>query len=520
MTESDATPIKRDPYVKMDTEIKKDRDITLVRDIWIYGDLRNQSLFDTSLNVLCGAGNLAESMKSERVFVIVIPVSFSKNISCSNSMSSLSHISYADSVPIDKAIDQALDYGADRVLLLNAKISGESVCENSIGYHETSSSLISGVKTEPSSTPQPCSPSIQTRSSFNPVPASIPPHLMPEAISKILANVVQKRNPALFLFPLNNILREISARCAFICHSGMIADCQRFKYEKGEIVAVCPSHAGEIMAELGFSDLLKTGFITVQPNVFKKQLVKKELEDSKSEGENFQGDKRSWPDLAAPDHEKQICFHGKEKRVEEAIVSIESEPESEVLVKRLFVKKDKSEKQSLESADKVVAGGAGLGNIEGFRQLRRLAAALGAQIGATRPPVLWHWTDDDRLIGQTGKSISPELLITVGTSGAVQYTAGITDSKTIVAINKDPNAPIFRFADIGIVEDAAVFVPALTEKVQKIALRSLADSLDRDGKNNSNSGTDSTGAGEMDYEEADASAKGADFGSKLMQMRK
>ena len=75
--------------------------------------------------------------------------------------------------------------------------------------------------------------------------------------------------------------------------------------------------------------------------------------------------------------------------------------------------------------------------------MRELASALGAAIGATRPPVLWHWTDDTNLIGQTGKTIKPKLLITIGTSGAVQYTAGITQAKKIIVINKDPEAPIF-----------------------------------------------------------------------------
>ncbi|MBF0304018.1 MAG: cupin domain-containing protein [Desulfamplus sp.] len=406
------------------------------RDIWIYGDLRNHSLFDTSLNVLSGAGELAKSMQARRLLILVLSDGENGQIS-------------KEVVSKDRAIEQALIYGADSVLLI-----------------QTDNCVSAGLCSDESDKS----------------------YILPQKIAKILADAVKHRNPAVFLFPLNDIMREVSARCAFICGSGMIADCQNFKYENSEILAICPSHGGEIMAELGFSDSSKTGFITVQPNAFKKEPVSS-LSNSQISVETIIAD--TVPEL------KDVS----------AISSI----------KRLSIKKDKSEELSLESADKVVVGGAGVGNIEGFRYLRRLAAALGAQIGATRPPVLWHWSDDDRLIGQTGKTIRPELLITVGTSGAVQYTAGISDSKTIVAINKDPNAPIFRLADIGVVEDAAIFIPILTEKIQKIVMRSLADSL-AVGEMSSNKVLND--AGNEIGEQSSYSEKSSDFGSKLMQMRK
>lgn len=396
-----------------------------MRDIWIYGDLRNQALFDTSLNLLSGAGQIAQSMNSKRLFVVVIT-------------ESVNHPSSDERISEAKSIGQAVAYGADKILVLHVDGGDNS-------------------------------------------------YIQPEITAKIIADAALKREPAAFLFPLNDIMREISARAAFLCNSGMVADCQRLKYENGQIIAVCPSHGGEIMAELGFSNPLKTGFITVQPNAFKKQLVDPEGDGEKS------------------------CFV-EENRVEKVRVDIGcGSNKYGSLIKRLSINRGRSEEQSLEMAEKVVAGGAGLGNIEGFRNLRKLAAALGAQIGSTRPPVLWHWTDEERLIGQTGKSIRPELLITVGTSGAVQYTAGITEAKMVVAINKDPNAPIFRFADIGIVEDAALFLPALTSKIQKMAMRALADSLaGDDGKG------ERGGSGEL----GENIEKGADFGSKLMQMRK
>ncbi|MBF0230118.1 MAG: cupin domain-containing protein [Desulfamplus sp.] len=405
-------------------------------DIWIYGDLRNQSLFDTSLNVLFGAGKLAESMNSEKIFVIVVSENSSKDYQAS----------------IQSVIGQSLSYGADKVMIV-------SVINNN-------------------------------DDSVNEIYKS---YFLPETTAKILAQLVKDRNPEVFLFPLNNIMREISARCAFICEAGMIADCKYLKYEKNEIIAVCPSHGGEIMAELGFSDQSKTGFITVQPNAFKKELVSSQYSASQCNTQS---------------------------RVETISINFFDNVETS-RIKRISVKKDRLQEQSLEIADKVVVGGAGVGNIEGFRNLRKLAYALGGQIGATRPPVLWHWTDDDRLIGQTGKTIKPELLITVGTSGAVQYTAGITESKTIVAINKDANAQIFRFADIGIIEDSALFIPALTEKIQKIAMRSLANTLCDSKMGNIDDGS------EMERVRVDdtlsngySNSKSSDFGSKLMSMRK
>ncbi|MBW1739443.1 MAG: FAD-binding protein, partial [Deltaproteobacteria bacterium] len=114
---------------------------------------------------------------------------------------------------------------------------------------------------------------------------------------------------------------------------------------------------------------------------------------------------------------------------------------------------------------------------EGFELVRDLAAAVGGEVGATRPPVLQHWVEEERLIGQTGKTLRPELLFSIGTSGALQYTAGIMDAKRIIAVNTDRNAPIFQLADLGIVADARSFLPLLTEKLRAASMRKLADAL-------------------------------------------
>jgi len=133
--------------------------------------------------------------------------------------------------------------------------------------------------------------------------------------------------------------------------------------------------------------------------------------------------------------------------------------------------------RKLEEAQVVVVGGAGLGSMADFGLVRELATTMGGELGATRPPVLQHWVDKERLIGQTGKHVRPGLLLSVGTSGAVQYTAGITEAQTIVAINRDERSPIFQIADFGIVTDAKAFLPILTSKVKQVMMRKMADVL-------------------------------------------
>jgi electron transfer flavoprotein alpha subunit len=121
---------------------------------------------------------------------------------------------------------------------------------------------------------------------------------------------------------------------------------------------------------------------------------------------------------------------------------------------------------SIEDADIIVAGGRGLGGPEGFAQLEELAKALGGAVAATRAVVDAGWYPYPTQVGQTGKTVSPKLYIACGISGAIQHKVGMQSSGTIVAINKDPNAPIFEFADIGIVGDLNVVVPKLTELVR------------------------------------------------------
>ena len=121
---------------------------------------------------------------------------------------------------------------------------------------------------------------------------------------------------------------------------------------------------------------------------------------------------------------------------------------------------------NIEDANVLVAGGRGLGKKEGFDQLEELARALGGAVAATRAVVDAGWYPYAGQIGQTGKTVAPKLYLAAGISGAIQHKVGMQSSENIVAINKDSNAPIFEFSDLGIVGDLNKIVPKLTEAVK------------------------------------------------------
>ena len=153
-----------------------------------------------------------------------------------------------------------------------------------------------------------------------------------------------------------------------------------------------------------------------------------------------------------------------EAYIEKVEVQLEDFSTSATMIEQAH---EESEGPSIEDADVIVAGGRGLGGPENFALVEELAKALGGAVAATRAVVDAGWYPYAAQVGQTGKSVSPRLYIAVGISGAIQHKVGMQASNVIVAINKDPNAPIFEYADLGVVGDLHEIVPKLTELVRQ-----------------------------------------------------
>jgi electron transfer flavoprotein alpha subunit len=245
------------------------------------------------------------------------------------------------------------------------------------------------------------------------------------------AALAKQYAPTLILTGSSFQMRDFSAALAAELHAGLAIDATNITLEGEQISALRPSHGGNVINTIAF-DKARPAVVAARKQVFAEA-----QEQAGRSGELI-----------------HVDMPGVEIRTK--VISVAA----------------KQGAVNLADAAIIVSGGRGLGNAENyFKLIPPLAEALGGAYGASRAIVDAGWIPYEHQVGQTGKTVSPKLYMAVGISGAIQHLAGMRSSRTIVAINKDPDAPIFRVASYGVVGDASEIVPLLTEELKRRANR-------------------------------------------------
>jgi len=251
-----------------------------------------------------------------------------------------------------------------------------------------------------------------------------------DAYAAVIEPVLSVEEPFLLMIGSTAMGRDLAPRLAARLGAGIVTDCAAVEVADGAVVATRPVMTRKAIARVAFrGDGIRIA--VVLPNIFAPP--------------------RPDPSRAA----------------EVLPISVTLDPAA-IRTQVLEVKAIARETLPLTEADIIVSGGRGLRGPEHFGLLKELAQALGAAVGSSRPPVDSGWVPHDYEIGQTGKTVNPQLYIACGISGAPQHLAGMSGSRTIVAINKDPQAPIFSIASYGVVGDLFVVVPLLAEEVRRL----------------------------------------------------
>jgi len=250
-----------------------------------------------------------------------------------------------------------------------------------------------------------------------------------ERYTKALEDLIAKHKPSALLIGATNNGRDVGPRLACRLKTGLTADCTELGLdeESGNVAWTRPAFGGNLMATI-LCPGTRPQIGTVRPGVFKKRPA-----DDSRQGQILL-------ETVAP-----------------------ATPMARLLE---VIKKDAGETVDLENAEIIVSGGFGLKAPENFSYIRDLAAVLGGQVGSSRAAVDAGWIPQAHQVGQTGKTVAPKIYIACGISGAIQHLAGMSGSDTIIAINKDPDAPIFGVADYGIVGDLFEVIPALIKEIQ------------------------------------------------------
>jgi electron transfer flavoprotein alpha subunit len=252
-----------------------------------------------------------------------------------------------------------------------------------------------------------------------------------EAYSTILADLIRQSNPEILLLSATAIGRDLAPTVAAKVKTGLTADCVELDVnEQRQLLQIVPAFGGNVMATI-ICPKHKPQMATVRPGVMKSL-------------------------------ERDESRHGEITKVSTSV------RKEDMKIRIVEVVTEKPRVLPIEGADVVVAGGWGVGSTENWKLLEELAEVLGGAVGATRPAVDEKWALEDQMIGVGGKTVRPKLYIGAGISGALQHTVGIQDSKVIVAINKDPNAPIFKGADFGITGDLCEIIPCLVNEIKKL----------------------------------------------------
>ncbi len=245
-----------------------------------------------------------------------------------------------------------------------------------------------------------------------------------ERYTQILVTLIREQKPKIVLFGATAIGKDLAPRVAARLKTGLGSDCTSLDLtEEGLLLQTKLAYGGRVSAVIT-CPRTSPQIVTVRPGVM---------------------------EMGKPD----TSLKAEVIRVTPQVSGIE--PRSRVVD---FIRAD-PKTISLSEADIIVAGGGGVGSLETFRLIEELAEVLGGIVGASRLPVDEGWVPFDKQIGQTGKTVEPSLYIACGISGTIYHTMGMKDSKAIVAINKDRNAPIFKLADMGIVADLREVVPAI-----------------------------------------------------------
>jgi electron transfer flavoprotein alpha subunit len=262
-------------------------------------------------------------------------------------------------------------------------------------------------------------------------------HFQTGPYTKVIVDMIKQSMPEIVLYGASFLGRDLAPRVAQRITTGLTADCTELTIDKKDrlLQQTRPAFGGNIMATIQTPNH-RPQMATVRPGIMEQR-------------------------------QKDAARQGQVVEVAAGL------SESDIWTKILDVVKEQKAHVNLEEAKIIVSGGRGVGSQEGFKVIRDLAEVLGAEIGGSRVAVEKDWIDQAHQVGQTGKSVRPELYIACGISGSIQHRAGMSTSKLIVAINKDPNAQIFGVADFGIVGDLHEILPMMTEEIKARGLKGL-----------------------------------------------